>query len=188
MIYILYIICSPGLQILCLSLLIISPAALILIRTTIIEPHWFYVFDSVSNGVINYFSIAFSILSDIIPPQHRAVSFGLYYASFLTGMTVGSYSAVSSALHPGGNNHHADPMRVCALCLIFRITALLVAVFLLPETLVADFTRVAVTEEDEDEDEAQQQQQRQIIIQQQETFSSLPPPPPSSSAPLQNNR
>lgn len=113
-----------GVQLLCLFLIALSPAALILIQMNrSVHPIWYYFWDSIT-ATISFFSIAFSMLSDIMPTRHRAASFGLYTGAFFGGISIGPFFAV-----------FMDHFQVSVFSFLVRAAAFLFAWVALPETL-----------------------------------------------------
>jgi Major Facilitator Superfamily len=87
------------------------------------SPNWYYVSGALS-GLINWFAVALSSISDVMPPKWRAPSFGLFLAGFFSGLAV----APSLALAMGHFN-------VSLLSFLTALGGLIVAVLFLPETL-----------------------------------------------------
>ena len=118
---------TTGVQILCLFLISLSPAALILIQINrTINPTWYFVLDSFT-GIISFFSIAYSMLSDIMPARHRAASFGMFFGAFFIGIALGPFVAV-----------FLDHVQVALVSFLVRVAALVFCIVALPETLKLD--------------------------------------------------
>ena len=107
-------------------MLCLSPIALLCIQIvppTVISTNWFFIIESLA-GVINWFSIGFAQLSDLIPPHHRSAAFGLYMGSFFAGIAIGPIlNAVVS--------HY----QITLFSMTVRVGALVFAILYLPETL-----------------------------------------------------
>jgi Na+/melibiose symporter-like transporter len=102
----------------------LSPAALLLIQVCpTIHPGWYFVVDSFT-GMLSFFSIAYSMLSDSMPPRHRAASFGLFFGAFFSGIAVGPLLAVM-----------LDHVQVAFVSFLVRVVALVFCLVALPETL-----------------------------------------------------
>lgn len=101
---------------------------------------WYYALDSIT-AMISFVSIAFSMLSDVLPPRHRAASFGMYYGAFLGGISIGPFFAVLL-------NH----LHVCILSFVVRSAALVFAVVCLPETLPPEVAAANKDKADRSED------------------------------------
>lgn len=65
----------------------------LLLKVPSLDPFWFYVSNSLI-GAINYMSTMFAALSDVVPAQYRAPSYGLMLAG------ASSYSVVLNPLQP----------------------------------------------------------------------------------------
>ena len=101
--------------------------ALVLIQVpfpiTPIHPNWFFVAECFS-GIINFFSIAFMQLSDLMPPRHRAAAYGVYFGGFMGAIAIAPFLAtVMSHLH----------ISIFGCCV--KVAALVIAALFLPETL-----------------------------------------------------
>jgi DHA1 family tetracycline resistance protein-like MFS transporter len=96
---------------------------MLLQKVPTLDPFWFYVSNSLV-GAINYMSTMFAALSDVVPAQYRAPSYGLMLAGIYGGFAL----APSIPLYLSACN-------VAAVSFALSLTALLVAVFFLPETL-----------------------------------------------------
>lgn len=133
--YFLCILVQTGLQILSLFFIALSPIAFLLIQVFHnIHPTWFFVAESFSS-IIHILSIGFTQLTDVVASRHRAASYGLFFGAFMGGIAVAPFfAAVMSHLN----------VAIFSCCV--RISALLIAVFFLPETLPLEKrTQVAIT-------------------------------------------
>lgn len=120
---------TTGLQIFSLFLSALTPIALILIQIfRTINPAWFFATESFS-GIINWFSIAFTQLSDSTPARHRAAAYGLYMGAFLSGIALAPFLATVMS-----------HIQIAIFSCIVRSSALAIAVVFLPETLPAKRT------------------------------------------------
>ena len=88
-----------------------------------IDPTWYFVAFALS-GLVNWTSIGFSMLSDVIPPHYRAPSFGLFLSAYYVGIA----SSPSFALL-------MDHYQVSVLSFTCLVLGLLFACVALPETL-----------------------------------------------------
>jgi len=60
----------------------LSPAVLVLMQVAPgVNPFWFYAANS-AVGVVNYVSVSFAALSDVIPERYRAPGFGVFMGTF----------------------------------------------------------------------------------------------------------
>merc|ERR1719215_176229 len=89
------------------------------------DPLWYYGLNAIG-GFVNWFAIALSSLSDVIPKEFRAASFGFLLAGFSLGF------ALSPCLALTMDHFHVS---FVSFLLLF---ALYFSVFQLPETLPAD--------------------------------------------------
>lgn len=113
-----------GILIFALFVIMSSPAALFLIQVyPAIHPGWYFVVDSFT-GTLSFFSIAYSMLSDSMPPRHRAASFGMFFGAFFSGIAIGPLLAVI-----------LDHIQVAFVSFLVRVVALVFCVVALPETL-----------------------------------------------------
>lgn len=111
-------------QILCLFFLAQSPFAFLMIQTyRSINPNWFFAAEGLSS-IIHIFSIAFTQLSDVVVPRHRAAAYGLFFGAFMGGIAIAPMFAALMS--------HLD-IAIFSTCV--RISALLIAIMFLPETL-----------------------------------------------------
>jgi DHA1 family tetracycline resistance protein-like MFS transporter len=113
-----FILCGMGLA-------CISPICLVLlVGQPNMTPRWYFITTAGHGGLVNWFAVALSALSDVIQPKWRAPSFGLLSATFAIGYAIGP----SLALQVG---HKAISFLSCALvCATFVL-----AIFWYPETL-----------------------------------------------------
>lgn len=87
------------------------------------DPFWYYVASSLT-GAINFMTLMFAALSDVVPVEYRAPSYGLMLAGFYGGFAVSpSFPLFLTSQHVG------------ALSFFLILGSLLVAAILLPETL-----------------------------------------------------
>jgi DHA1 family tetracycline resistance protein-like MFS transporter len=113
-----------GVMILSVFLSILSPAVLVLMQlSNRIDPLWYFISFSLV-GLVNFISIGFSMLSDVIPPHYRAPSFGLFVSSFYLGFCIGPSFCLFM-------NH----LSVSLLSFALLLLGLLYACLFLPETL-----------------------------------------------------
>lgn len=113
-------------RILILSLFFWSLAPIALVVVQLIpsmDPAWYYVAYSLV-GVVDILSVNFAILSDVVQERFRAQSFGLIMASWYGGLTFSPSFALVM-------NH----FEVSILSVALMISAMLVAVATMPETL-----------------------------------------------------
>lgn len=92
----------------------------------------FYYAASASTGLVNWIAVALSSLSDVMPPQWRAASFGM----LLAGLYLGFAAAPTLALALGH-------FQVSILSFIMVFLGFLNTVFLFPETLSPDKAAMA---------------------------------------------
>lgn len=88
-----------------------------------IDPLWYFI-SSALVGLVNFISIGFSMLSDVLPPHYRAPSFGLLVSAFYLGYCIGPSFCLAM-------NH----LSVSLLSLAIFLLGLLYACLFLPETL-----------------------------------------------------
>jgi DHA1 family tetracycline resistance protein-like MFS transporter len=111
-------------MILSMLLYTFSPAVLVLMQVIdSMDPVWYFVSFALV-GVVNWVSIGFSMLSDVIPAEYRAASFGLFVSSFYLGFCLGPSCVLA-----------IDHFAVSVLSLTTMLVALLVGWITLPETL-----------------------------------------------------
>lgn len=87
------------------------------------SPNWYYGAGAFG-GLINWIAVALSSLSDVMPPQWRAPSFGLLIAGFSLGFAM----APQLALFLGH-------FRVSVLALVLVSTGFVITLVFFPETL-----------------------------------------------------
>jgi len=122
-----------GLLVLGFALSLIGPSLLVAIQVKkSIHPFWYYAGRSVS-GVINWMTIALSSLSDALPPQWRAPSFGLLFAGFSAGFCLSPTIAI-----PLGHFY------VSVVSLVLSVFCFLFLVIYVPETLPLEVSREAL--------------------------------------------
>ena len=113
-------------QLVCLFFMFFPIVIFVLIQipfSTPIHPNWFFVSESLS-GIVNFYSIGFTQLSDLMPPKHRAAAYGIYIGSFMGALAVAPFLATLMS-------HFAISILACGI----KLLALLIAVIFLPETL-----------------------------------------------------
>ena len=77
-----------GVLVLSMFLSTISPAVLVLLQIIpTMDSFWFYASNSIV-GVVNYVSICFTVLSDVIPKRYRTPGFGLFMGTFYLGFSL----------------------------------------------------------------------------------------------------
>jgi MFS transporter, DHA1 family, tetracycline resistance protein len=115
---------KQGILVLGVLLSSLSPLFLVLLQLHPgMSPFWYYAAGALS-GLINWIAVALSSLSDVMPPQWRAPSFGLLLAGFSLGFAV----APQFALLMGH-------WKVSILALVNVWIGLLIVVLSFPETL-----------------------------------------------------
>lgn len=116
-----------GIQILALLSYVGAPIAFLAIQLFHeIHPLWYFAWECVAR-IITPFPIAFTQLSDVLPPKHRAPAFGLFFGSVLAGVAISGFLATLLS-HSG----------IAVFSSAVRILALVTAVLVLPETLSLD--------------------------------------------------
>ncbi|CAB9498150.1 solute carrier family 46 [Seminavis robusta] len=119
-----------GVQIASLFLVVLSPISFWLIQISDeVPPIWYYILDCFA-GIISWFSIGFTQLSDIMPQRHRAAAFGLYFGSFMAGIAIAPFLATLMT-----------HVQIAVFSSLVRIVALLIAILFLPETLPVENRR-----------------------------------------------
>ena len=114
-------------MVLAMMLSTLSPAMLVLMQViSSMEPAWFYFFDS-TTGAVNSMSIAFAMLSDIIPSICRAPAFGMFLAAYYIGFSFAPSLPLLMTQY-----------QVSLISLLLLLLGVLFALFWLPETLPAD--------------------------------------------------
>jgi MFS family permease len=72
----------------------LSQLALLLLQCQpTMSPFWYYLCESVS-GVVSWVAVSLSALSDVMPPQWRAASFGMILAGFSLGFSMAPFLAL----------------------------------------------------------------------------------------------
>ncbi len=84
---------------------------------------WYYLFSSIT-GLVSWFTIALSSISDVTPKQHRAASFGKLIAAFSIGFAISPTMALTMT-------HYQ--VSIASLLLVF--SCFILTLFYLPETL-----------------------------------------------------
>lgn len=104
----------------------LSPLCLVAIQfIPTMSPNWYY-FCGALTGLVSWIAVALSALSDVMPPQWRAPSYGLLLAGFSLGFAM----APQLALLLGH-------FYVSILSLVVVWMGLITVIFFLPETLPA---------------------------------------------------
>uniref|UniRef100_A0A7S2XRJ3 Major facilitator superfamily (MFS) profile domain-containing protein n=1 Tax=Attheya septentrionalis TaxID=420275 RepID=A0A7S2XRJ3_9STRA len=113
-----------GILVLGIFLSLLGPTCVVLLQLfDEMTPTWYYV-ASGSTGLVNWFAVALSVLSDVIPPKWRAPSFGLLLAGFSLGFALSPLFAILFS-------HLA--VSILSLALLFG--GFIFSIFVLPETL-----------------------------------------------------
>ncbi len=135
-----------------LFLLTLPPIALLLVqRFQNVQPICFFAAESFSS-VIHMLSIGFTQLSDVVAPNHRAAAYGLFYGSFMGGIAVAPFlSSLMSHIH------------VAVFSSFVRITALVIAMRYLPETLSRE-RRIKASEQKRDGCETANETESSVIV------------------------
>lgn len=111
-------------MILSMFLSLLSPLVLVTMQVTpSLDPVWYFIAFALI-GLVNFMSISFSMLSDIMPPHYRAPSFGLFISSWYLGFA-GSPSLTLVMNH----------FQVSLLSVFTSILGFLFSCCALPETL-----------------------------------------------------
>jgi MFS transporter, DHA1 family, tetracycline resistance protein len=127
-----YFLAVTALLILGVFLSCMSPLCLVLIQWIPgMSPNFYYA-ASASTGLINWIAVALSSLSDVMPPQWRAASFGMLIA----GLYLGFAAAPTLALALGH-------FQVSILSLTMVLLGFLHTVFFFPETLSPEKAAIA---------------------------------------------
>lgn len=104
-----------------------SPLALVLLQVfEHMSPDWYYIAYG-STGLVSWIAVALSALSDVMPPQWRAASFGLLLAGFGLGIALAPSLAV-----------FFTKFQVSVLALSVSTVGLIFSVLFFPETLSAE--------------------------------------------------
>lgn len=110
--------------ILSMFLSILSPAVLVLMQVAPgVDPFWFYAATS-AVGVVNYVSISFSALSDVVPERYRAPGFGVFMGTFYLSFSFSPSIAL-----------FVDHWQLSIFSLFVVILGFVYTVCFLPETL-----------------------------------------------------
>ncbi len=116
--------CLVGIMLLGIGLSLLAPLNLVLMQLfESMDPFLYYASHSIS-GLVSWFAIALSALSDVMPPMWRAPSFGLVSAGFSMGFAISPILAVFLS-HLG----------VSVLALGILVSGFIFACVSLPETL-----------------------------------------------------
>jgi len=111
---------------------VLGPFSLVMIQTfPSSNPNWYYVADS-AGGLISWISLALSALSDVMPKQWRAPTFGLLLSGFSVGFALSPVLAL-------GFSHYG----VSLLSLSLLIVGFFYSLFYLPETLSPETAEAA---------------------------------------------
>jgi len=105
------------------------------------KPNWYYVATG-CDGIINWFAVALSALSDVMPPQWRAPSFGLVLAGFSMGFAFSPTLALA---------FERQSILMLSCSLIFG--TFIFSVFLFPETLPEDVRQASQERARQEEEE-----------------------------------
>jgi len=87
------------------------------------NPIWYYMVTPIT-GLVSWFAVALSSLSDVMPPKWRAPSFGILLASFMLGFAFSPLLAVTF-----------DHWTISVISLSMHVCVFAFAFFFLPETL-----------------------------------------------------
>mmetsp|Transcript_11497 Transcript_11497/g.17256 ORF Transcript_11497/g.17256 Transcript_11497/m.17256 type:complete len:577 (-) Transcript_11497:230-1960(-) len=113
-------------------LALLGPVSLVYIQTfPSSNPNWYYVASS-AGGVVSWISLALSSLSDVMPKQWRAPTFGLLLSGFSVGFALSPVLAL-------GFSHYG----VSLLSLSLLIGGFFYSLFYLPETLSPETAEAA---------------------------------------------
>jgi len=113
-----------SIMVLSMFLSMLSPTVLVAMQVIhSIDPVWYFIAFAMI-GFVNFMSIGFSMLSDVIPPHYRAPSFGLFISAWYLGFA-GSPSLTLVM----------DHFQVSLLSVVTSILGFLFACCALPETL-----------------------------------------------------
>jgi DHA1 family tetracycline resistance protein-like MFS transporter len=107
-----------------MGLACVSPLCLVLLHVfPHMHPGWYYL-ASGFNGLVNWFAVALSALSDVMPPKWRAPSFGLILAGFSMGFALSPMLALAF-----------DHTSISIFSSVLVFATFLFAFFFYPETL-----------------------------------------------------
>lgn len=121
-----------GIMLLGIFLSLLAPMCLVMLQLVdTMSPTYYYVANA-STGIVNWIAVALSALSDVMPKQWRAPSFGLLLAGFSCGF---AFSPLLALLF--------SHLGVSILSLSLLSGGFLYAVFFLPETLPPEIAQEA---------------------------------------------
>lgn len=104
-------------------------AFVLLIYLPNMSPFWYFAANSLS-GAINFISLVFSALADVIDKENRAAAYGIVFAGFYGGFALGpSFSVI------------LDPICCAVVSVMLLVFAASVGMLYLPETLSEDLQR-----------------------------------------------
>lgn len=111
-------------MILSMFLSMLSPAVLVAMQIVAsLDPVWYFITFAII-GFVNFVSIGFSMLSDIVPPDYRAPSFGIFLASWYFGFATSPSMILLM-----------NQFQVSLLSAATSVVGFLFCCFFLPETL-----------------------------------------------------
>jgi len=102
---------------------LLPSSALVVTQQYDIDPFWYYMLNSIG-GVINWIAIAFSALSDVVPNQFRAASYGLLLAGFSVGFALSPMLSLTLSF-----------LQVSVVSFLLLTFGLVYAIYFLDETL-----------------------------------------------------
>lgn len=111
-----------------------APLFLLVMQTSTLNPNFYYIASGI-DGSISWISIALSALSDVMPKEWRAPTFGILFSGFSLGFALSPFLALALT-HYG----------VSILSLFMLVIAFFFSVFFLPETL-SDAAMMTVREQ-----------------------------------------
>jgi MFS family permease len=102
----------------------LSPLVLVLMQIIpALQPRWYYLASS-SVGIVNYMSIMFAAISDVVPEELRAPSFAIMLAGWYSGFALGpSFPLLMTHF------------QVSIISLVLAVSAFLLSFLFFPETL-----------------------------------------------------
>ena len=128
----------PGILVLGMFLSLLSPLFLVIVQTNDkMNPLWYYIASS-TTGLISWFAVAISALSDVTPPKWRAPSFGLLLASFMFGFALSPLLAIAF-----------DHKAISFISFSMYLGVFIFAVLFLPETLPLAVRQESIREMEE---------------------------------------
>jgi DHA1 family tetracycline resistance protein-like MFS transporter len=121
-----------GIMLLGIGLSLLAPLCLVLMQLIeTMDPLFYYTSHAIS-GLVSWFAISLSSLSDVMPPMWRAPSFGLISAGFSLGFALSPMLAV-----------YMSHLEVSIFALGILVSGFLFACISLPETLSSDASNKA---------------------------------------------